>query len=89
MLSSTFDKNVCLFTLSMYFVRILKFVLIVIKLVCCRDLQRATHDFSTTIGKGGFGHVYKAQMATGETVAVKVLDTNSSQGEMEFSAEVL
>ncbi|KAI9198536.1 hypothetical protein LWI28_017652 [Acer negundo] len=41
-----------------------------------KDLQSATLDFSTTIGKGAFGHVYKAHMETGETVAVKVLDEN-------------
>ncbi|KAK4857889.1 hypothetical protein QYF36_007745 [Acer negundo] len=48
-----------------------------------KDLQSATLDFSTTIGKGAFGHVYKAHMETGETVAVKVLGTNSVQGETE------
>ena len=53
-----------------------------------RDLQNATLDFSTTIGKGAFGHVYKAHMETGETVAVKVLGTNSVQGEIEFLTEV-
>ncbi|KAH7569040.1 hypothetical protein JRO89_XS06G0092500 [Xanthoceras sorbifolium] len=48
------------------------------------DLQRATLDFTTTIGKGAFGPVYRAHMANGETVDVKVLGTNSRQGEMEF-----
>ncbi|XP_077220630.1 calcium/calmodulin-regulated receptor-like kinase 1 isoform X2 [Tasmannia lanceolata] len=41
------------------------------------------------IGQGAFGPVYKAQMSTGETVAVKVLGTDSKQGEREFQAEVL
>ncbi|KAK1557882.1 hypothetical protein Q3G72_033658 [Acer saccharum] len=54
-----------------------------------KDLQNATLDFSTTIGKGAFGHVYKAHMETGETVAVKVLGTNSVQGEIEFLTEVV
>lgn len=53
-----------------------------------RDLQKATHNFTTLIGQGAFGPVYKAQMPTGETVAVKVLATNSKQGEKEFHTEV-
>ncbi|XP_057961478.1 calcium/calmodulin-regulated receptor-like kinase 1 isoform X2 [Malania oleifera] len=54
-----------------------------------KDIQKATYNFTTVIGKGAFGPVYKAQMATGKTVAVKVLATNSRQGEKEFQAEVL
>ncbi|CAO2833482.1 unnamed protein product [Amaranthus hypochondriacus] len=53
-----------------------------------RDLQKATHNFTTLIGQGAFGPVYKAQMSTGETVAVKVLATDSKQGEREFETEV-
>ncbi|KAK7368910.1 hypothetical protein VNO80_10943 [Phaseolus coccineus] len=54
-----------------------------------KDIQKATSNFTTTIGNGAFGPVYKAHMATGETVAVKVLGTNSKQGEQEFLTEVL
>ncbi|KAJ7968393.1 Kinase family protein [Quillaja saponaria] len=54
-----------------------------------KDIQKATSDFTTVIGQGAFGPVYKAQMATGETVAVKVLGANSRQGLKEFLAEVL
>ncbi|KAF8410933.1 hypothetical protein HHK36_003470 [Tetracentron sinense] len=54
-----------------------------------KDLQKATYNFTTEIGQGAFGPVYKAQMYTGETVAVKVLATNSKQGEKEFLTEVL
>lgn len=54
-----------------------------------RDLQRATYNFTTLIGQGAYGPVYKAQMSTGETVAVKVLATDSKQGEKEFQTEVL
>ncbi|KAF7822848.1 calcium/calmodulin-regulated receptor-like kinase 1 [Senna tora] len=54
-----------------------------------KDLQKATSNFTTLIGQGAFGPVYKAQMCTGETVAVKVLATNSKQGEREFVTEVM
>lgn len=51
-------------------------------------MQKATCNFTTLIGQGAFGPVYKAQMSTGETVAVKVLATDSKQGEKEFQTEV-
>ncbi|GMY31490.1 calcium/calmodulin-regulated receptor-like kinase 1 [Fagus crenata] len=54
-----------------------------------KDLQKATHNFTTLIGQGAFGPVYRAQMSTGETVAVKVLATDSKQGEKEFQTEVM
>lgn len=54
-----------------------------------RDLQKATCEFTSVIGQGAFGPVFKATVSTGETVAVKVLDTNSKQGEQEFQAEVV
>ncbi|KAJ6805226.1 calcium/calmodulin-regulated receptor-like kinase 1 [Iris pallida] len=56
---------------------------------CYKDLQKATSNFTTLIGQGAFGPVYKAQMSTGETVAVKVLATDSKQGEKEFQTEVI
>ncbi|XP_078437062.1 protein kinase superfamily protein [Wolffia australiana] len=54
-----------------------------------KDLQKATSNFTTVIGHGAFGAVYKALMPAGETVAVKVLDSKSKQGEKEFQTEVL
>ncbi|KAJ8763681.1 hypothetical protein K2173_003153 [Erythroxylum novogranatense] len=54
-----------------------------------KDLQKATCNFTTLIGQGAFGPVYKAQMTTGQTVAVKVLATDSKQGEKEFQSEVM
>ncbi|KAK8527299.1 hypothetical protein V6N12_054518 [Hibiscus sabdariffa] len=54
-----------------------------------KELQKATYNFTTLIGQGAFGPVYKAQMLTGETVAVKVLATDSKQGEKEFQTEVM
>lgn len=53
-----------------------------------RDIQEATSNFTTTIGQGAFGPVYKAQMSTGDTFAVKVLASNSTQGQSEFLTEV-
>ncbi|KAJ0703401.1 putative protein kinase [Helianthus annuus] len=35
------------------------------------DLQKATYNFTSLIGQGVFGFVYKALMTTGEAVAVK------------------
>lgn len=54
-----------------------------------KDLQKATYNFTSLIGQGAFGPVYKAQMLTGEIVAVKVLATDSKQGEKEFQTEVM
>ncbi|KAK6946829.1 Serine-threonine/tyrosine-protein kinase, catalytic domain [Dillenia turbinata] len=54
-----------------------------------KDLQKATYNFTTLIGQGAFGPVYKAQITTGATVAVKVLATDSTQGEEEFQTEVM
>ncbi|KAI3971981.1 hypothetical protein MKX01_030182 [Papaver californicum] len=53
-----------------------------------KELQKATYNFTTMISHGAFGPVYKARMGTGETVAVKMLATNSKQGEKEFQSEV-
>ncbi|KAL0311069.1 UNVERIFIED_CONTAM: Calcium/calmodulin-regulated receptor-like kinase [Sesamum angustifolium] len=54
-----------------------------------KDLQKATCNFTTLIGQGAYGPVYKAQMSSGETVAVKVLGTDSKQGGKEFQTEVM
>uniref|UniRef100_A0A2P2MWE7 Protein kinase domain-containing protein n=1 Tax=Rhizophora mucronata TaxID=61149 RepID=A0A2P2MWE7_RHIMU len=53
-----------------------------------KDIQKATLNFTTVIGQGSFGPVYKAVMSTGEVLAVKVLASNSGQGEKEFQTEV-
>ncbi|KAL3525813.1 hypothetical protein ACH5RR_014185 [Cinchona calisaya] len=53
-----------------------------------KDIQKATQNFTTILGQGSFGPVYKAKMPAGEVVAVKVLASNSKQGEKEFHTEV-
>ncbi|KAK8557720.1 hypothetical protein V6N13_008109 [Hibiscus sabdariffa] len=53
-----------------------------------KDVQKATQNFTTILGEGSFGPVYKATMPTGGIVAVKVLASDSHQGEKEFHTEV-
>ncbi|KAI9396348.1 hypothetical protein POPTR_004G113400v4 [Populus trichocarpa] len=53
-----------------------------------KDIQKATQKFTTVLGQGSFGPVYKAVMPTGEVLAVKVLASNSKQGEKEFQTEI-
>ncbi|KAK9700264.1 hypothetical protein RND81_08G228100 [Saponaria officinalis] len=53
-----------------------------------KDIQKATQNFTTILGEGSFGFVYKASMPAGGVVAVKVLASNSRQGEKEFQTEV-
>ncbi|OIT18719.1 PREDICTED: calcium/calmodulin-regulated receptor-like kinase 2 [Nicotiana attenuata] len=53
-----------------------------------KDIQKATQNFTTILGQGSFGPVYKATMPAGGVVAVKVLATDSKQGEKEFFTEV-
>ncbi|KAL6659489.1 hypothetical protein ACP70R_003529 [Stipagrostis hirtigluma subsp. patula] len=54
-----------------------------------KELQKATSNFTTLLGQGAFGPVYKADMSSGETLAAKVLANNSKQGEKEFQNEVI
>lgn len=53
-----------------------------------KDIQKATQNFTTILGQGAFGPVYKATMPGDEVVAIKVLASNSKQGEKEFQTEV-
>ncbi|KAJ6936417.1 calcium/calmodulin-regulated receptor-like kinase 2 isoform X3 [Populus alba x Populus x berolinensis] len=53
-----------------------------------KDIQKATQKFTTVLGQGSFGPVYKAVMSTGEVLAVKVLASNSKQGGKEFQTEI-
>ncbi|XP_056167526.1 G-type lectin S-receptor-like serine/threonine-protein kinase SD2-5 isoform X2 [Syzygium oleosum] len=51
------------------------------------DLSRATKNFSSKIGQGGFGSVYLGVLADGTHLAVKKLE-GIGQGKKEFRAEV-
>ncbi|EOA20108.1 hypothetical protein CARUB_v10000385mg [Capsella rubella] len=53
-------------------------------------IEAATNKFSESnkLGHGGFGEVYKGQLITGETVAIKRLSRGSMQGAEEFKNEV-
>ncbi|MFS7974190.1 putative transferase, protein kinase RLK-Pelle-LRR-I-2 family [Helianthus anomalus] len=53
-----------------------------------KDIQKATNNFTTILGQGSFGPVYKAKMPAGEVIAVKALAAESKQGEKEFQTEV-
>lgn len=53
-----------------------------------RDINKATQSFTTILGQGSFGTVYKATLPARVVVAVKVLAPNSKQGEREFQTEV-
>ncbi|KAI5080541.1 hypothetical protein GOP47_0003724 [Adiantum capillus-veneris] len=54
-----------------------------------KELQKATKDFTSLLGRGAFGPVYKATLLNKSIIAVKVLADNSKQGEKEFQNEVL
>ncbi|KAJ0553657.1 putative protein kinase RLK-Pelle-CrRLK1L-1 family [Helianthus annuus] len=57
-----------------------------------KDIKIATENFTTLIGKGGFGNVYKGELSLlGKltSIAVKRLDSNiSGQGFKEFLTEI-
>ncbi|KAK6934352.1 Bulb-type lectin domain [Dillenia turbinata] len=52
-------------------------------------IKAITANFANSqkIGEGGFGPVYKAQLATGQEIAIKRLSRNSRQGLNEFKNE--
>nr|GEX72953.1 probable receptor-like protein kinase At5g61350 isoform X1 [Tanacetum cinerariifolium] len=57
------------------------------------EIKSSTNDFDDelVIGQGGFGKVYKGHICINETshvVAIKRLNSFSSQGELEFRAEI-
>ncbi|KAG9443987.1 hypothetical protein H6P81_015327 [Aristolochia fimbriata] len=53
-----------------------------------KETKKATGNFGTVIGKGGFGTVYKAEFSDGFVAAVKRMNKVSEQGEDEFCREM-
>uniref|UniRef100_M0ZKJ5 non-specific serine/threonine protein kinase n=1 Tax=Solanum tuberosum TaxID=4113 RepID=M0ZKJ5_SOLTU len=62
-----------------------------VQLYSLESLAIATDNFSpgNKLGEGGFGPVYKGEMADGQEVAIKRLSTSSGQGLLEFKNEIL
>ncbi|KAK9074071.1 hypothetical protein SSX86_006668 [Deinandra increscens subsp. villosa] len=64
------------------------------RLFSLAEIKSATNNFDDelVIGEGGFGKVYKGQISSEQdghvNVAIKRLDSMSSQGEAEFRAEI-
>lgn len=63
----------------------------------CKELKKITQNFSKSniLGEGGFGHVYKGFIdeelrpdLKAQSVAVKVLDLDSSQGHREWLVSI-
>ncbi|CAL0313565.1 unnamed protein product [Lupinus luteus] len=53
-----------------------------------KEIKKATEDFSTIVGQGGFGTVYKAHFSDGLVAAVKRMNRVSEQAEDEFCREI-
>ncbi|XP_024186895.1 putative receptor-like protein kinase At4g00960 isoform X2 [Rosa chinensis] len=55
------------------------------------SIRVATNNFSeaNTLGRGGFGAVYKGRLWNEEDIAVKRLSKDSAQGDIEFKNEVI
>ncbi|KAA8536205.1 hypothetical protein F0562_028683 [Nyssa sinensis] len=53
-----------------------------------KETKKGTDNFSTIVGQGGFGTVYKAQFSDGLVAAVKRMNKVSDQGEDEFCREI-
>ncbi|RAL38830.1 hypothetical protein DM860_015191 [Cuscuta australis] len=53
-----------------------------------KETKKATNNFSTIIGKGGFSTVFKAEFQDGFVAAVKRMDKVSKQAENDFCREI-
>ncbi|KDP32267.1 hypothetical protein JCGZ_14788 [Jatropha curcas] len=53
-----------------------------------KETKKATDNFNTIIGQGGFGTVYKAEFSDGLVAAVKRMNKVSKQGEDDFCREI-
>nr|CAD1834964.1 unnamed protein product [Ananas comosus var. bracteatus] len=52
------------------------------------EVKKITKNFKSTVGKGGFGAVFKGKLSDGQEVAVKVLNESKGEGE-DFVTEIL
>ena len=54
------------------------------------EMATATNDFddSAEVGQGGYGKVYKGNLADGKAVAIKRAHEDSLQGSKEFCTEI-
>ncbi|TVU36624.1 hypothetical protein EJB05_18564 [Eragrostis curvula] len=52
------------------------------------EMAAATSDFTAQIGQGGYGKVYKGNLADGTAVAIKRAHEDSLQGSKEFCTEI-
>ncbi|CAN6462018.1 unnamed protein product [Victoria cruziana] len=52
------------------------------------EVMKVTDKFSRKIGEGGYGPVFHGRLENGQSVAVKILSTQSKQGSKEFETEV-
>lgn len=59
-----------------------------VKSFSLQSIERATRNYCTMIGEGGFGAVYRGTLPHGQEVAVKVCSATSTQGTREFDNEV-
>ncbi|KAL0365386.1 UNVERIFIED_CONTAM: putative receptor-like protein kinase [Sesamum angustifolium] len=53
-----------------------------------KEMKKATNNFGTVIGQGGFGIVYKAEFPDGTVAAVKRMSKVSEQAEDDFCREL-
>lgn len=53
-----------------------------------KEIKKATNNFGTVIGQGGFGIVYKAEFPDGLVAAVKRMSQVSEQAEGDFCREL-
>lgn len=62
----------------------------IVKTYTYKQLKSATDGFaaSNKLGQGGFSCVYKGQLKDGTAIAVKLLSSESKQGERQFLNEL-
>ena len=53
-----------------------------------KETKKASNNFGTIIGEGGFGNVFRAQFSNGSTLAVKCMNKVSEQVVEEFYREI-